>query len=174
VFLKSIALRDWKAYSLARFDFPSPTSDRNLVLVGAQNGYGKTSLFEGVVLGLFGKDGMPLIARAPFADVGEERLTTNYRSFLEKAINRNAIRNGRNSCSVTLTFGLDEDEEIEIRRIWSFNDSGQFKAYDEEIQIFEGGKRKPVGPTNVFGTERVEWYRDYIAKTLLPCCLLFV
>lgn len=166
--LKSLTLRDWKAYSTAKFDLPSPTPNKNLVLVGAQNGFGKTSFFEAVVLGLFGKDGMPLIARAAFADAGVERLTTSYRGFMEKAINRNAIRNGRTSCSVTLVFGLDEEneEEIEIKRIWNFSDSGAFKASDEEIQIFEGARRKPVGPPS--GEDRAEWFRDYVAKTFLP------
>lgn len=168
--LKSLSLRDWKAYSTAKFDFPSPIPNKNLVLVGAQNGFGKTSFFEAVVLGLFGKDGMPLIARAAFADVGAERLTTSYRGFMEKAINRNAVRNGRTSCSVTLVFGLDEEneEEIEIKRIWNFSDSGAFKASDEEIQIFEGARRKPVGPHAYSSEDRAEWFRDYVAKTFLP------
>ncbi|MGU3541369.1 DNA sulfur modification protein DndD [Methylobacterium sp. A52T] len=168
--LKSITLRDWKAYTVAKFDFPSPTPNKNLVLIGAQNGFGKTSFFEAVVLGLFGKDGMPLIARAAFADVGVERLTTSYRAFMEKAINRNAVRNGRTSCSVTLLFGLDEEdeEEIEIKRIWNFSDNGTFKPADEEIQIFEGARRKPVGPHAYSGEDRVEWFRDYVAKTFLP------
>lgn len=166
--LKSITLRDWKAFSVAKFDLPSPTRTKNLILIGAQNGYGKTSLFEAVVLGLFGKDGLPLIARAAFADVGAERLTTSYRSFLEKAINRNAIANGRTSCSVTLLFGLDDDEDIEIKRIWNFSDNGTFRSHDEEIQIFEGARRKPIGPSAYSGDDRVEWFRDYVAKTFLP------
>ncbi|KST61115.1 DNA sulfur modification protein DndD [Methylobacterium sp. GXS13] len=170
MYLKSIQLREWKAYALARFDFPSPRPGKNVVLIGAENGFGKTSLFEAVVLGLFGKDGMPLIARAGFKDIGEERQNTTYKAFLEKAINRVAIRNGRTtSCSVTLSFGTgDEDEEIEIKRIWSFNDQGHFKPSDEEIQIFEGSKRKPVGPSIHYGDDRGDWFRDYIAKTFLP------
>lgn len=169
MYLKTIQLREWKAFALAKFDFPAPKTGKNIVLVGAQNGYGKTSLFEAVVLGLFGKDGMPLIARAGFKEIGEERQNTTYRAFLEKAVNNVAIRNGRTSCSVTLTFGLDEeDEEIEIKRIWSFTDSGNFKPSDEEIQIFEGSKRRPVGPGHSYSDDRGEWFRDYIAKTFLP------
>ncbi len=168
--LRSLTLRDWKAYNTAKFDFPSPTPNKNLVLIGAQNGFGKTSFFEAVVLGLFGKDGMPLIARAAFADVGEQRLTTSYKTFMEKAINRSAVRSGRTSCSVTLLFSLDDegDEEIEIKRIWSFSDGGSFKPLDEEIQIFEGARRKPIGPHAYSGEDRVEWFRDYVAKTFLP------
>lgn len=52
--LSHITLRDWKAYTTANFDFPAPASGRNIVLIGAPNGYGKTSLFEAIVLGMFG------------------------------------------------------------------------------------------------------------------------
>ena len=169
MFLKSITLRDWKAYAHAKFDFPSPRPNKNIILIGAKNGFGKTSLFEAIVLGLFGKNGLPLIARAPFSGAGEERLATSYKSFLEKAINKNAITSGHStSCSVTLVFGLDEDdEEIEIRRVWNFSDTGIFRPNDEEIQIYEGVSRKVVGPRGV-ETDRAEWFRDYIAKKFLP------
>ena len=62
--LRHLVLQDWKAYVNGRFEFPAPTPRRNVVLIGAKNGYGKTSLFEAIVLGLFGRDGLPLIARA--------------------------------------------------------------------------------------------------------------
>jgi DNA sulfur modification protein DndD len=168
MFLKSITLRDWKAYGQAKFEFPSPKKGKNIILIGAKNGFGKTSLFEAIVLGLFGKDGLPLIARAPFSGVGDAGLSTNYKSFIEKSINKNALSDGRTSCSVTLLFGMDEeDEEIEIRRIWNFTDSGGFKPQDEEIVIYEGARRKVVGPRSV-DVDRAEWFRDYIAKNFLP------
>ena len=65
--ISQITLRDWKAYTTANFDFPAPASGKNIILIGAPNGYGKTSLFEAIVLGMFGRDGLPLIARSPFS-----------------------------------------------------------------------------------------------------------
>ena len=58
MFLRSIQLRDWKAYANGQFDFPIPTKNKNVVLIGAKNGYGKTSLLEAIILGLYGRDGM--------------------------------------------------------------------------------------------------------------------
>ncbi|HJX18508.1 MAG TPA: ATP-binding protein [Acidiferrobacterales bacterium] len=62
MYLRHIVLQDWKAYVNGRFEFSAPSSRRNVILIGAKNGYGKTSLFEAIVLGLFGRDGLPLIA----------------------------------------------------------------------------------------------------------------
>ena len=52
MYLRRIELRDFKAYQHAVFDFPRPTSEKNVILIGGLNGYGKTTLFEALVLGL--------------------------------------------------------------------------------------------------------------------------
>ena len=64
MYIRSIRLRDWKAYANAGFEFPVPTKNKNVVLIGAKNGYGKTSLLEAIVLGLYGREGMNALARA--------------------------------------------------------------------------------------------------------------
>jgi len=169
--LSHITLRDWKAYTTANFDFPAPASGRNIVLIGAPNGYGKTSLFEAIVLGMFGRDGLPLIARSPFSGTDKERLATSYKNFLEKALHGGATAAGRTSCSVKLIFTDDNDEPLEIQRIWHFSDSGAYRPQDEEIHIYEGSTRKAVGPGALQGNDRADWFREYIAENLLPFTL---
>jgi DNA sulfur modification protein DndD len=171
MYISQITLRDWKAYTTAAFDFPAPTAGKNIVLIGAPNGYGKTSLFEAMVLGMFGRDGLPLIARSPFAGGDRERLVTSYSNFLEKALHRGAVAAGRSSCSVKLVFIDDDGEQIEIQRIWHYNDAGVYRPQDEEIQIFQGTTRKPVGPGQLQGSDRADWFREYIAENLLPFTL---
>jgi DNA sulfur modification protein DndD len=171
--LRSIVLRDWKAYVQARFDFPVPTRTKNVILIGAENGFGKTSLFEALILGLFGRDGLPLIARAPFGGAGDDRLQVSYKKFLEGALHARAIEEGRSSCSVQLTFEDDDNEPIEIRRVWSFGPSGVFNnPYNsEDVTVFEGTARRAKGPSGLLGQDRLDWYRDYVAKTFLPSTL---
>ena len=167
MYLKSIVLRDWKAYTVGSFDFPAPEVHRNIILIGAQNGFGKTSLFEAIVLGLFGQSGLPLVARSPFSNDDKQRLATSYRTFLEKAIHRGAVEAGRTSCSVKLCF-VDDGEEIEIQRIWYFTDKGALRPGDEEVRIYEGATKRVVGPTAADVGEDLEWYRDFIARRFLP------
>ena len=169
--ISHITLRDWKAYTTASFDFPAPTRNKNINLVGAPNGYGKTSLFEAIVLGMFGRDGLPLIARSPFSGADKERLAISYKNFLEKALHRGATAAGRTSCSVKLIFIDDDGEPLEIQRIWHFSDSGVYRPQDEEIHIYEGSTRKAVGPGALQGNERTDWFRAYIAENLLPFTL---
>jgi DNA sulfur modification protein DndD len=172
--LRSIALRDWKAYVQARFDFPAPTRNKNIILIGAENGYGKTSLFEAVVLGLFGRDGLPLIARAPFGGSDEDKLAVSYKDFIEGVLHIRALEEGRSSCTVQLTFDDDEGEPIEIKRTWSFNPNGAFNSpyTNEDVQIYEGTLRKPLGPpSGITGQDRLDWYRDYVAMKFLPSTL---
>ena len=169
MYISQIILRDWKAYTAASFDFPAPGPERNMVLIGAPNGYGKTSLFEAIVLGMFGRDGLALIARSPFSGNDEDRLATSYKNFLEKALHRGAVDAGRHSCSVKLAFADGDDEPLEIQRTWHFNNSGVYRPHDEEIHVFEGLTRRAVGPpAGSQGRERLDWYRDYIARTFLP------
>ena len=169
--ISQIVVRDWKSFTAASFEFPAPTPDANIILVGAPNGYGKTSVFEAVVLGIFGREGLPLIARSPLTGSDKERLATSYKAFLEKALHRGATDAGRNSCSVKIRFVDDDDESLEVQRIWHFSDSGVYRPQDEEVHIYRGETRKAAGPGGLTGNDRLEWFRDYIAENLLPFTL---
>jgi DNA sulfur modification protein DndD len=167
--LRAVELRDWRSYRHARFEFPAPTGRRNVILIRAPNEYGKTSFFEAITLGLFGREGLSLVPRARVAGDGDvtARLNTTYSQFLSGTLHRRAIAQGRQSCAVTIEFDDDDGEPIELTRKWHFAANGAHKLYDDELFIFEGRGRRPVAPPAAV-TDREAWYRDFIARTFLP------
>lgn len=169
MFLRAVELRDWRSYRSARIEFPKPTDKRNVILITAPNEHGKTSLFEAITLGLFGREGLPLVPRARAASGGDisERLNTTYSHFLSAALHRRAIENGRMSCQVTLEVEDDDGEPITLTRRWHFRADGEHKRYDDELLIFEGVGRTPVAPP-VSTEDKEGWYRDYIAQVFVP------
>jgi DNA sulfur modification protein DndD len=89
--LRKIELKDWKAYVSASVELPRPRPGQNVVLIGAKNGYGKTSLFEALVLELFGQDGLPIITRAHFGLSSDDHVKISYNNFLSGALHRAVI-----------------------------------------------------------------------------------
>jgi DNA sulfur modification protein DndD len=169
--LRSVTLHDWKAYENARFDFPVPEGDRNVILIGGQNGFGKTTLFEAIVLGLFGRDGLPLVMRAAAA-ADEQGRAQSFKDFLERALHGRALRHGRTRCRVDLTFEDDAGEPIVLERTWHFTENGQLRPGDggETLRILQGLTRRPVAPPPS-ETDPEVWYRDWISRTFLPVSL---
>lgn len=168
--LESISLRDWKAFESTIFEFPTPTRTKNVIVIGGRNGYGKTTLFEALALGLFGRDGLRLVQRAGLAN-DEQGRTQSFNDFMERALYGNALPNGRTSCRIALKFIDDIGEPIWIERAWHFSAQGKLKTSGtEHPTIFYGIGRKVIGPGR---TEHdVEgWYRDWISRTFIPTSL---
>jgi DNA sulfur modification protein DndD len=161
MYIASITLRDWKAFSGATtLNFPAPTERKNVVLIGAQNGFGKTTLLEALLFGLYGKDACAHVARASRAEGG-------YATFLAKALHSGALPAGRSSMSVEIALAGEggEAEDIVISRTWYFRPDGEFR--EEEVRVFEGDNRTPVRKGALDGDEE-DFYRSYIATRVLP------
>ncbi|WP_339369973.1 DNA sulfur modification protein DndD [Paenibacillus elgii] len=163
MYISSIHLRDWKAYTDATFDFPAPLNGKNVVLIGGKNGFGKTSLLEAIVLCLFGRLGMRLIGRASVGD--GDRLELSYNDFLERALHGQALAQGRSSASVTLSFEGVNEERIKILRKWYFTGSGRHRADQEEVLIYEGHDENLKMIPRL--EDREDFIRSYISKKFL-------
>src|SRR4051812_17532280 len=88
MYLKSVTLKNWRSYKAARFEFPAPRPQKKVVLIGAMNGYGKTSLLMALHLGLFGREAMQFVEGYRF-DGGEK--VRSYRQLLSRLIHRPAL-----------------------------------------------------------------------------------
>ena len=164
MYLRSVQLINWRSYRNARFEFPRPHGGRNVVLVMAPNEYGKTSFFEALTLGLFGRDGLILVprARSGAGNDGQDRINVNYSRFLEGTLHHRAPDTGPSECVVKLEWEDEAGDPIEIKRTWYFSATGQHKSGDDQLQIYEGQRRAPVYPPP-FVEDRDRWYREWIA-----------
>ena len=115
MYIRSIVFRDWKAFASAQFDFPKPTKTKNVILIGAKNGYGKTSLLEGIIIGLYGKKGMNALARALSNSV------TSYDDFLKRALHAQAPDQHRSTININIVLEDEEGNRLRIERKWQFN-----------------------------------------------------
>lgn len=169
MYLRSVELINWRSYRWARFEFPRPNGEKNVILVMAPNEYGKTSLFEAITLGLFGRSGLILVprARAAAGNNTEDYLTTSFSRFLEGALHRQATEDGPPECVVKLEWEDDGGNPIEIKRTWYFHPRGDHKAADDQLQIYEGRERAPVAPPPMTVSDQDSWYLDWIAQRFL-------
>ena len=167
--LRAVQLINWRSYRSARFEFPRPHGSRNVVLVIAPNEYGKTSFFEALTLGLFGREGLGLIprARAEAGSDGQERINVSYSRFLQRTLHHRAADTGPPECVVKLEWEDEAGDPIEIKRTWYFSaPNGRHKSGDDQLQIYEGQRRTPVSPPlNV--EDKDGWYREWIAQRFL-------
>lgn len=156
--LAEIRLKNWKAYRKADISLPDDPAKR-VVLLGGQNGAGKTSIIEALSLGLYGREGLGLVARAQDRRRGE----ASYDGFLERALNREARHDG--TMSVELVFTGGPRNRVALERVWYFTSAGRHERDDEDVRLREGEDEDLI-PIPVEG--RDEFLRDYVEAVLLP------
>ena len=151
MWISKITLENWSRYERSTFVFPKPENRRNVVLIGAHNGIGKSRLLEAITLCLFGAEGMHYLARP-----GASAMT--YANFLQSAFRKNAIRP---KASAKIEFDLADGSCFAVERIWHFRkDMGH---REEELRIWHNDN--PVSS----GQETAdEFKRGLIAQRLLP------
>jgi DNA sulfur modification protein DndD len=120
--LVEVTLRNWRSYRAADFRFPVPKGNRKVILVGAMNGYGKTSLLTALHLGLFGREAMPFLEGVKLGASDDERVRS-YRQLMQRVLHRPALDGDDPHASVRLVF-QKADEQIVVTRTWYFTRGG--------------------------------------------------
>lgn len=103
---KNIIIENFKQYKgVANFDL-NTQEDKNIILIGGLNGYGKTNFLLSIVWCLYGER-LSLIDDNFKKEIQKEG--SNYSSFIQKTINRTAKENGQKEFSVSI---LIEDLDL--------------------------------------------------------------
>jgi DNA sulfur modification protein DndD len=166
MYIEKIHLRDWKSYVDETYEFPKPTRAKNVVLIGAQNGYGKTSLLEALMLGLYGREGLAHIPRATLMDGDQQKLDLSYDEFLRRAFHGCALDAGRNSATVSITLN-DDGQRTTISRKWYFAGNGKHRPGEEEVRIYQNDQPFTAGRFD----DRQDAFKNFIAKCFVPVYL---
>lgn len=167
------------------FDF-KVENNKNIILIGGQNGAGKTSLFSAIKIGLYG----PLA----FGYIGTN---SHYIQKIKEYINSNAFQKDKVEASVIIDISIMVERELvdyRIERKWNYvkqrleeiyevEKSGN-KLFDEELSYFRNYLQTVIPPGlfdfflfdgeevgNVFSTNS---YNLYIKNALFTMCDLDV
>lgn len=171
--LLEVHLRNWRSYRNVTFNFPAPTKTgrKNVILIGAQNGVGKTSLLIAVYLAMFGREAISLVEGFRSRGVGDEKFLS-YKKLMESILHRPAQDDEEPHTLVRLKFALDENTIILTRR-WNFRTGGKVRDLEsrdgEEVHIELNGKKRAFQTWQEANAKVEEW--------LFPCnvmpCLFF-
>ena len=133
MWIHSIRLLNFKSYKEAAFSFPEPKNGQNIVLIGAMNGHGKTTLLEAVYLCLYDTDAVSHLQRA-----GLNSKDINYPNFLQAALHHKASpQYGRYRIELEIEIRQRRQGKIcglKIRRKWHFNEKRQFERESTETR----------------------------------------
>lgn len=168
------------------FDFSIVSREKNIILIGGQNGAGKTSLFSAIKIALYG----PLA----FGYVGAN---SHYTQRIKEFINTKAYQTDNVEAAVIINISIKAEREYydyEISRHWYFINQKFEEIYevkkegkvldDNERLYFENYFQDIVPPTlfdfflfdgeevgNIFATNR---YNKYVRDALFTMCGLDV
>lgn len=142
MWISKIELTNFKSYVFQVFNFPQPGGNGNLTLIGGMNGYGKTTLLEALYLCLYGADALTHLGRAGLKSTKERK---GYPTFLENALNGQALRLNRDNMSVKIQAQSNISEGFEITRRWFFTKRGEWNGEEETLlQEIAGGIPRPI------------------------------
>lgn len=173
--LVRIELRNWKSYRNADFRLPVPVDGKRVILIGALNGSGKTSLLEALLVGTYGSEGHAKLVRKKraTADLSIVEAAAPYHAFLASAFNNTAREVGDKRMEVRTTWRLHDSRAacslLRVKRSWTLGARG---AVEEEVSIERGPSEDQleiqVAPALEGISDRRQYWRRYIAQNLLP------
>lgn len=136
--LKKVTFNDFRLYKgIIEIDFSiEKESNKNIILIGALNGSGKTSILEGILLALYGN---------------QAKLTTgeSYDQFIRDSINSESSRSGSRKFFIEVEFEGNNvfEKNLVVKREWRITEKDcienlSIKEGDNELNQFEDENEK--------------------------------
>ena len=147
--LREVILRNWRSYRSAHFRLPEPKGKKRVILIGAMNGNGKTSLLMALYLGLFGREAMSYIEGVRLGTKNEEQ-SRSYKLLMRQILHRPALGDTDPHASVELRFASGEQEEqnVTVGRTWHYRRGGDLRDPEtqdgEEVRVEVDGQLQAV------------------------------
>ncbi len=163
--LERIRLFNWKAFERADIVIPEAGPDRPVVVIGGSNGYGKSSILEAFVLGLFGRRAISDVGFLTQAGGGRGEQRRAYRNALECNLHRSKKARDDGVCSVTLDFATPEGP-VSVERKWYFEEDGRLIEDEEELLLRVGDDRRLLATPA--GLAAADWYEEEIDRRVMP------
>lgn len=150
MWISRIRLKNFKSYADAEFTFPEPSGQKNIVLIGAQNGHGKTTLLEAIYLSLYDKDAVGYFKRAGLSS--EE---VQYPRFLNQALFHEASdRFGMYQMELEIEMMQRRRGQLvglKIGRKWFFNRNREWDGRNNEVRasLISDGHEQPIAEDEI-------------------------
>jgi DNA sulfur modification protein DndD len=168
VALRKISLRNWKLFERAEVNLPAVDGEKPIVLLGGANGYGKSSLLEAIVFGLFGRRVTADLDHFLRLGGNDRTRKPTYRSALESAFTRTERARREGFASIELAFDCEGDGLV-LQRKWYFDEEGGLIERDEELILWVGDDRDLLEIPA--GMEATNWYQTEIERRVVSAGL---
>ena len=166
--LRRLALRNWRSFEDAELRLPATRQDRNLIVVDAPNGFGKSSVLEALALGLFGRAAVTELGIAQDTSAGRAERRRSYRATMEGTLHRSERARTEGVCAVTLDFSTLRGA-VSVERRWYFEEDGTLIEDDEELLVRVGEERHLAQPPD--GQDPGEWNQQEVERLVMPTAL---
>lgn len=127
----------------------STTDEQRVVLIGGENGAGKTSFLNAIKLGIFGAYGF-----------GFKTENTEYFQRVNSLLNSDALRKNEDDFSITIDFSVTEGfktTDYTLKRKWFVN---EFNNLKESLRL--------TGNQQLYSREQSELFMDRLKETMPP------
>lgn len=144
--IKQIILKNFGLYAgehILKFNYASETQP--ITLIGGLNGRGKTTLLDGIILGLYGHRALKYLQ--------DERI--KYTRYLSNHINKSTSPYEETSITIVLADSETSKEQITIKRYW-------YNVQEEAIREYFDASR------NNLADEHLARNWDYFVEEILP------